>query len=833
MNKIILILAATALALLPQALQAAVPQVLNHQGRLAVNGVNFEGSGQFKFALVNQTGNVTYWSNDGTGSSGAEPTAAVTLAVSKGLYAVLLGDVSVPNMTAVPTSVFENADVRLRVWFDDGSNGFQLMTPDQRLVASPYALTADKANSATSATAFTGSLIGEVTGTQSATAISAATVTGKALTGYVSGAGNITASDTILSAINKLNGNNGLKANAASPTFTGNVSGITATMVGLGNVSNTSDASKPVSDAQQTALDLKANLASPTFTGNVSGITATMVGLENVSNTSDASKPVSDAQQTALNLKANLASPTFTGTVQLPAGSSSAAPLRLATGTNLATAVLGSVEFDGTNLYFTTNATSPTRKIVALSDPGSSAQIALTSVVAAAAKPVVAWGRNTNAQTSVPTLANVSAVAAGSAHSLALLDAGTVVAWGLNTSGQTTVPSTLSGVTEIAAGAAHNLARKSDGTLVAWGSNTYGQTTIPSGITTAIKVAAGEKYSLALLANGTVRAWGDNFFGQTTIPSALSGVTVTAIAAGYEHCLALTAGGTVVAWGRSDADQINVPGNLTGVVAIAAGAYHSLALKNDGKVVAWGWDNAGQVSATATWSGVVKIAGGYGCSLAAMADGTLAVGGDNSYLQKILPTDATQVTAIAAGAYHFLALRSSSIPVQLARLDQDNVFTGKVGIQRTPTTNELEVNGDASKSTAGSWLSNSDRRIKTEIQSIGGALEKLEKIRLVDFRYTDNYLAAHPEIEDRRYPNVIAQEFAQVFPNDVKSSGEKLADGSEILQVDTYPLTIYAAAAVQELHRDNQKLHRENQALKKQVSDQEQRLRKLEAILAK
>ncbi len=833
MNKIFLILAATALALLPQALQAAVPQVLNHQGRLAVNGVNFEGSGQFKFALVNQTGNVTHWSNDGTGGSGAEPTAAVTLAVSKGLYAVLLGDVSVPNMTAVPTSVFENADVRLRVWFDDGSNGFQLMTPDQRLVASPYALTADKANSATSAAAFTGSLIGEVTGTQGATAISAATVTGKALTGYVSEAGDITASDTILSAINKLNGNNALKANAASPTFTGNVSGITATMVGLGNVSNTSDASKPVSEAQQTALDLKANLASPTFTGNVSGITATMVGLENVSNTSDASKPVSDAQQTALNLKANLASPTFTGTVQLPAGSSSAAPLRLATGTNLTTAVLGSVEFDGTNLYLTTNATSPTRKIVALSDPGSSAQIALTSVVAAAAKPVVAWGRNTNAQTSVPTLANVSAVAAGSAHSLALLNAGTVVAWGLNTSGQTTVPSTLSGVTEIAAGATHNLARKSDGTLVAWGSNTYGQTTIPSGITTAVKVAAGEKHSLALLANGTVRAWGDNFFGQTTIPSALSGVTVTAIAAGYEHSLALTAGGTVVAWGRSDADQINVPGNLTGVVAIAAGAYHSLALKSDGKVVAWGWNNSGQVSATATWSDVVKIAGGYGCSLASMADGTLAVGGDNSYLQKILPADATQVTAIAAGANHFLALRSSLLPVQLARLDQDNVFTGKVGIQRTPATNELEVAGDASKSTAGSWLSNSDRRIKTEIQSIGGALEKLEKIRLVDFRYTDNYLAAHPEIEDRRYPNVIAQEFAQVFPNDVKSSGEKLADGSEILQVDTYPLTIYAAAAVQELHRDNQKLHRENQVLKRQVSDQEQRLRKLEAILAK
>jgi len=39
--------------------------------------------------------------------------------------------------------------------------------------------------------------------------------------------------------------------------------------VGLSNVDNTTDAGKPVSTAGQTALDLKANLASPTFTGTV------------------------------------------------------------------------------------------------------------------------------------------------------------------------------------------------------------------------------------------------------------------------------------------------------------------------------------------------------------------------------------------------------------------------------------------------------------------------------------------------------------------------------------------------------------------------------------
>lgn len=47
---------------------------------------------------------------------------------------------------------------------------------------------------------------------------------------------------------------------------------VTKTQVGLSNVDNTSDANKPVSTAQQTALNLKANLASPVFTGNVTGL---------------------------------------------------------------------------------------------------------------------------------------------------------------------------------------------------------------------------------------------------------------------------------------------------------------------------------------------------------------------------------------------------------------------------------------------------------------------------------------------------------------------------------------------------------------------------------
>ena len=48
---------------------------------------------------------------------------------------------------------------------------------------------------------------------------------------------------------------------------TDNPHSVTKTQVGLGNVDNTSDASKPISQAVQSALDSKAPLNSPTFTG--------------------------------------------------------------------------------------------------------------------------------------------------------------------------------------------------------------------------------------------------------------------------------------------------------------------------------------------------------------------------------------------------------------------------------------------------------------------------------------------------------------------------------------------------------------------------------------
>lgn len=66
-------------------------------------------------------------------------------------------------------------------------------------------------------------------------------------------------------------GDHGKTAYDHSQTI-GNPHGVTATDVGLGNVDNTSDVNKPISNDTQTALDLKAN-AAEAFTGNYGDLT--------------------------------------------------------------------------------------------------------------------------------------------------------------------------------------------------------------------------------------------------------------------------------------------------------------------------------------------------------------------------------------------------------------------------------------------------------------------------------------------------------------------------------------------------------------------------------
>jgi hypothetical protein len=158
-----------------------------------------------------------------------------------------------------------------------------------------------------------------------------------------------------------------LKAPLANPTFTGTVSGVTKSHVGLGNADNTSDTAKPISTATQTALDLKAPLASPALTGvptaptaaaatnttqiattayvraevaalvNSAGATLDTLGEIATALGNDAN--LSTTLTNAIALKAPIASPTFTGTVTSPA----------ITATGLITASASGVAFtDGT-----------------------------------------------------------------------------------------------------------------------------------------------------------------------------------------------------------------------------------------------------------------------------------------------------------------------------------------------------------------------------------------------------------------------------------------------------------------------------------------------------
>ena len=124
------------------AAHSQVPQIISYQGTISAAGSNFNGLGQFKFALVNSNGTASFWSNDGSSAGGSEPILTVTNLVSQGLFFVMLGDSSVTDMTPIPWSVFTNSDVRLRIWFGAGTNPPVLLTPDQRLSSVGFAMMA-------------------------------------------------------------------------------------------------------------------------------------------------------------------------------------------------------------------------------------------------------------------------------------------------------------------------------------------------------------------------------------------------------------------------------------------------------------------------------------------------------------------------------------------------------------------------------------------------------------------------------------------------------------------------------------------------------------------
>lgn len=122
---------------------ADVPQMLNYQGYVeTTTGVPINGPGFFKFAIVNQAGNITYWSNDGSSTIGNEPTDAVEIPMTNGNFTLKLGDPDLANMNVLDTTPFEEENIYVRVWFSESGSSFQQLAPDTRIASVGFAFKA-------------------------------------------------------------------------------------------------------------------------------------------------------------------------------------------------------------------------------------------------------------------------------------------------------------------------------------------------------------------------------------------------------------------------------------------------------------------------------------------------------------------------------------------------------------------------------------------------------------------------------------------------------------------------------------------------------------------
>lgn len=266
---------------------------------------------------------------------------------------------------------------------------------------------------------------------------------------------------------------------------------------------------------------------------------------------------------------------------------------------------------------------------------------------------VWAWGQNISGQLGTGDTSGRSwpakldgfgrkiiAIAAGTAHTLALDEFYEVWAWGNNGVGQLGTNDTrnrsapvligLDHVMAIAAGKNHSLAIRSDGTVWVWGSNADGQlgdSSLASPVSspsllenlppTAVAIAAGGAHSLAVLSDGSAWAWGNNTDGQLGLGTAgapekepveiPSFREVVAISAGGSHSLARTGDGKSWAWGSNrngrlgNGTTVSTPSptqvkGLTGDLGLAAGQLHSLAVGPAcPALVAWGANGYGQL----------------------------------------------------------------------------------------------------------------------------------------------------------------------------------------------------------------------------------------------
>ncbi len=239
--------------------------------------------------------------------------------------------------------------------------------------------------------------------------------------------------------------------------------------------------------------------------------------------------------------------------------------------------------------------------------------------------------------------------------------AGHVVTWS-SWEGYTAppVPTAATNVTAIAVGFGHAVALKSDGTVLAWGYSQYGETNVPEGLSNIIAVAAPPLHSIALKSDGTVVCWGMNSCGATNVPFRIG--NVVAVAAAMESDLALTTDGRVLNW---DSCSLPPPSDLRDVVEISASYYNNYAARADGSVTAWGGIYLG---IRPSLTNVIEMAGDF------------ALRDDGSVIDMLANSADSVVTNAVAVSATGLSLRADGVV-----LDWSGAVTGPAGLSNVTT----------------------------------------------------------------------------------------------------------------------------------------------------
>lgn len=150
-------------------------------------------------------------------------------------------------------------------------------------------------------------------------------------------------------------------------------------------------------------------------------------------------------------------------------------------------------------------------------------------------------------------------------------------------------------------------------------------------------------------------------------------------------------------------------------------------------------------------------------------------------------------------------VENNLLSIHLPSVSQYAGGTGRVGINTQMPDQVLSVNGDASKTGGGAWLTFSDRRVKKNIIDYTKGIDEVMQIKPIEFQY--NALSGYEDVNST-FVGVIAQEIENILPNTVTlfddSNGpsgladKRIFDSSEIIWL--------LVNAVKELDKKNEEL---------------------------